>query len=68
MTYQLSFKNTNPILDKAFILYPYFLKSSSSVLPSLSFHSVQPFVLPPKTNIAAELGEENDTETVNLYL
>ena len=32
------------------------------------FHSVQPFVLPPRTNIAAELGEVKETDTFNLCL
>ena len=36
--------------------------SSSSVLPLLSFHSVQPFALVPKTKQAAALGEENDMD------
>ena len=36
--------------------------SSSSVLPLLSFHSVQPFALAPKTKQAAALGEENDID------
>ena len=36
--------------------------SSSSVLPLLSFHSVQPFALAPKTKQAAALGEENDMD------
>ena len=36
--------------------------SSSSVLPLLFFHSVQPFALAPKTKQAAALGEENDMD------
>ena len=46
----------------------YFRYISSSVLPSLLFHSIHPFVLPPSTNIAAELGEVNGTETFRICL
>ena len=45
----------------------YFLKSLSSVLPSLLFHSAQPFALAPRTNIAAELGDENDIDLFSTY-
>lgn len=45
-----------------------FRNSSSKVLPSGSLHSIQPFVLPPRTNIAAELGEVKEIETVSLCL
>ena len=44
-----------------------FLKISSIILPSLFFHSVQPLMLPPKTNIPTELGELKEADTFNLY-
>jgi len=51
-----------------FKIYIYLRNNSSNVFPSLFFHSTQPFVLPPSTNIAAELGDVKDTDTFNLYL
>ena len=46
----------------------YLRYSSSRVFPSLFFHSTHPLVLPPSTNMAAELGEVNGTETFSMYL
>ena len=46
----------------------YLRYSSFRVFPSLFFHSIHPLVLPPSTNMAAELGEVNGTETFSMYL